>query len=67
MDLQTTKLDLIHWLTQINDIKILQAIQSLRKQKVVVKKRQFGSGKHLIGKIADDFNEPLDAFEDYLK
>ena len=27
---------------------------------------KFGAGKHLIGFIADDFNEPLEDFKDYM-
>jgi len=67
MDLQATKIELINWITSINDIKVIDAIKSLKDKKIGSKKRQFGFGKHLIARISDDFNEPIDQFKGYLK
>jgi hypothetical protein len=30
-------------------------------------KREFGSGKHIFTYIADDFNEPMDDFKEYMR
>ncbi|MEM7548607.1 MAG: type II toxin-antitoxin system prevent-host-death family antitoxin [Bacteroidota bacterium] len=67
MDIQSTKIELINWITKVNDIQIIKALKSIKDDKAGHGKRQFGSGKHLISKIADDFNAPLDQFKDYLK
>ena len=67
MDLQTTKMELIDWILKIKDVQIINSIKSIKDQKKEHKGRQFGSGKHLISKISEDFNEPLDQFKDYQK
>ena len=32
MDIQTLKIDIIHWLTQLNDKNVLEKIQALKKE-----------------------------------
>ncbi|HBH05261.1 MAG TPA: addiction module protein [Flavobacteriales bacterium] len=33
MDIQAEKLDLIKWITQLNDLKVINEIKALRKEK----------------------------------
>ena len=67
--METEKLELIHWITELNDIHLIEKIIKLKKEasQQETKKRVFGSGKQLIGTIAEDFNEPLDDFKEYYK
>ena len=71
MNIDTTKVELIDWISNLND---QQSIRKLLRFKylLTVKKRDsetkiFGSGKHLFSYISDDFNEPIDIFLDYQK
>ncbi|MFT6866994.1 MAG: hypothetical protein ACJA08_001832 [Cyclobacteriaceae bacterium] len=32
MDIETIKIDLIHWLTEVKDLSILEKLQSIRNQ-----------------------------------
>ena len=57
------------WIARLNDQDAINKVLVL-KRKLVSKEekpdtRIFGSGKHLVEYIADDFNEPLDAFKEY--
>jgi hypothetical protein len=60
MDIQAMKIELIQWITMLDDKNLIQQIKSIKDHEIVKNKRQFGSGKHLISKIADDFNETPD-------
>ncbi len=62
------KLELIQWISNLDDIRLLQEVAAFRKRnqsKMQSPKRFFGCGKGIFGEIADDFNEPLDIFDDY--
>lgn len=67
--METEKLELIHWITELKDINLIEKIIKLKQEasQQETKKRTFGSGKQLIGTIAEDFNEPLDDFKEYYK
>jgi len=67
--METEKLELIHWITELKDTSLIEKIIKLKQKasQQESKKRVFGSGKQLIGSIAEDFNEPLDDFKDYYK
>lgn len=71
MDADTIKIELIEWITKLNDPNSLGKILALKKQLSSWKKKQepmiFGSGKHLVEYMADDFNDPLDIFKEYQK
>ena len=46
-----------------------QNLQSVEEEKMAEEKRiplKFGAGKHLITFVADDFDEPLDDFKEYM-
>jgi len=69
MQIDTKKLELIDWITKLKDPNVLERMLLLKKKWARKKKngyqRSFGSGKQLVEFIADDFNEPLDAFKEY--
>lgn len=67
--METEKLELIHWIADLKDINLIEKIIKLKQEasQQEATKRVFGSGKQLIGTIAEDFNEPLDDFKEYYK
>lgn len=69
MNTEAQKLELIQWLTQLQDVVILQKIMEIKQinEKTSAKKREFGCGKDIVLFVADDFNEPLEMFEEYTK
>ena len=71
MNINTVKVELIDWIAQLKDEQTLQSLQSLKKQwnsqKAKSPSKIYGSGKHLIDYVAEDFNEPLDSFQAYQK
>jgi hypothetical protein len=69
MNTETQKLELIQWLAQLQDAIVLQKLMEIKQseQKIATQKRQRGTGKGIFTYIADDFNEPLDIFDEYTK
>ena len=68
MNIATQKLELIQWISNLNDLRVLEEVLEFRKKnasKLTQPKRFFGCGKDIILEIADDFNEPLDEFNEY--
>jgi hypothetical protein len=67
--MEATKLELIHWIAELQDTQLLEKMLKLKQQAVKqeYKVRRFGSGKIIIGSIAEDFNEPLEDFKSYSK
>ena len=66
------KEELIDWINQLDDEQTINRLLKLKKEAAKSKKKEagskiFGSGKHLIKYVADDFNEPLDMFKPYEK
>lgn len=66
------KEELIDWINQLNDEQTINRLLKLKKEASKSKMKEagsltFGSGKHLIKYVADDFNEPLDMFKPYEK
>lgn len=79
MNLQAKKLELISQLVYVEDELILQQIdglvkKALQKISVPLKTKQysqpiplkFGAAKNMIQYMAEDFNEPIDDFKDYM-
>ncbi len=71
MNMDSLKVELIDWITQLKDKNTLNKMLVM-KNKLGMKSEKpdskiFGSGKHLVEYIAEDFNEPLDLFEAYKK
>jgi len=70
MNIDSIKVELIDWIAKLNDQKDLSKLITLKKRlstKSKSNQKIFGSGKHLIEFIDDDFNAPLDQFRDYQK
>lgn len=70
MNVDTVKIELIDWIARLKDPSTIHKVLSLKKKLSTKKhseKKIFGSGKHLIEFISDDFNDPLDDFKAYQK
>lgn len=70
MNVETVKSELISWIEKLSDKHIIKRLLSVKKEVTSEPKPSqtaYGSGKHLVAHIADDFNEPLDLFGDYVK
>lgn len=71
MNIDTKKIELIDWIARLKDQQAINEVLNLKQILTNPKPNQnfeiFGSGKHLIDYIADDFNEPLDMFKEYQK
>lgn len=71
MNVDTIKVELIDWIARLNDPNSINKILALKNQLGASKRESdskiFGSGKHLVEYIADDFNDPLDMFKEYQK
>lgn len=65
--IEIQKSELIQWIDKINDQKIIQKLISLKEESLVKTERKFGDGKYLIAYIADDFNDPIDHFDEDTK
>lgn len=50
----------------LDDLESLKLIEIDRKDKNSKPQRRFGSMKGLVVEIADDFDEPIDDFKDYM-
>ena len=70
MNNDSIKVELIDWIAKLNDRNDINKLLTLKKQlssKSKSNQKIFGSGKHLIEFIDDDFNAPLDQFREYQK
>ena len=74
MNIDLQKSEIINWISRLRDQKIIGEVLLLKKrsesEKQPVEKekeiREFGSGRHIFTYVADDFNEPLDDFKEYM-
>ena len=71
MNVEAQKLELIEWILRLKDAsairEISKLIQSATLRKAKTGTRKFGSGKHIFTYIAEDFDEPLEDFKEYMK
>jgi hypothetical protein len=71
MNIDTIKVELIDWIAQLNDQQAINKLLSLKKKLSTQNRKPeskiYGSGKHLIDYVAEDFNESLDIFNEYQK
>ncbi len=70
MNIDTIKVELIDWIARLNDQYAINKILTLKKKlstKTKSDAKIFGSGKHLVEYISDDFNDPLEQFKEYQK
>lgn len=68
MILTSQKLELIQWISNIDNVRLLKEIADIRNRTTsqnTEPKRFFGCGKDIVLEIAEDFNEPLDHFDEY--
>lgn len=69
MDTQAQKLTLIQWVAALDDPRTIQQLITLKRQSQSEKplpKRVLGDGKDVQEHVSDDFNDPIDAFKDYM-
>ena len=73
MDIDAQKSEIINWISRLRDQKIIGEVLLLKKRSESEnqpvekdKMREFGSGRHIFTNIAEDFNEPLDDFKEYM-
>lgn len=71
MKMDTIKIELIDWIAQLTDKQSISKLLLLKNKlsaKIVESvSKIFGSGKHLVEYISEDFNAPLDEFKEYQK
>jgi hypothetical protein len=68
-EVELLKYQLIAWIIALNDTQLLQEISTIwekAQQEPAPKIRQFGAMKGLVLYMADDFNEPLEDFKEYM-
>jgi len=68
MTLTSQKLELIQWISNLDNARLLKEIAEIRNRTTsqnTEPKRFFGCGKDIVLEIAEDFNEPLDHFNEY--
>jgi len=56
------------WIQKLKDSELIHKIFLLKKETENKNqgRRKVGSGKHIFTYIADDFDEPLDDFKEYM-
>ena len=68
MTLEAQKSEIIEWVSKLTDNGILGEILKLRERSATQQPvRKFGSGKHIFTYVAEDFNEPLEDFKEYME
>ncbi len=72
MNSESVKLELIDWINHVKDSSVLEKVILLKNSTGQVNeqpssKRKFEDGKHIFTYVADDFNEPLDDFKEYME
>ncbi len=70
MNIEAEKLELIDWISNLKDHRLVQKILLLKKdaeKSDALPRREFGGGKHFFTYIAEDFNKPLDDFKEYME
>ncbi len=68
MNVDAQKLEIIEWVSKLQDSQIVQELLTFREKKMVQGKikiaRKVGDGKHLISYVAEDFNDPINFNEE---
>lgn len=71
MNIEIEKSEIINWVQKLKDISLIQKINHLKEEaerqsslNYLDPQRKAGDGKYLIEYIAEDFNEPLDHFDE---
>jgi hypothetical protein len=70
MNIEALKLELIQWILLLQDIQLLNEIQTIKENSVenstAIQSRKFGCGKGIITYVADDFDATPPGFEEYM-
>jgi hypothetical protein len=71
MNVDAQKLEIIEWVSRLKNSQIIQELLKIREKEVNEEAglpvRKFGCGKHIFTYVADDFNEPLEDFKEYME
>ena len=69
MSVEIQKLEIIEWILKLKDpsaIKEIMKVKNVNPSKKT-RTRKFGGGKHIFTYVAEDFDEPLEDFKEYMK
>ncbi len=69
MDIEVEKSEILQWLQKLKDNEVIHKIfllknETEKKEQFYDPKRKAGDGKYLIKYIAEDFDEPIDHFDE---
>lgn len=76
MDIEVEKSEIVSWIQKLKDISLIEKIKLLKKESekktiensgTASQMRKFGDGKHIVSFVAEDFNEPLEDFKEYME
>jgi hypothetical protein len=69
VSVEAQKLEVIEWILKIRDASTIKKILKLKNTAAVPKPgaRKFGGGKGIFTYVAEDFDEPLPEFKEYMK
>ena len=77
MSVEAQKLEIIEWISKLQNNQIIQEILKLREKEDFhepstmaeqkFSERNFEDGKHIFTYVAKDFNEPLEDFKEYME
>ncbi len=72
MKIEVEKSEILSWIQRLKDTELIHKVFLLKKESeknvaVVNSKRKAGDGKYLIEYIAEDFNDPIDHFDEDTK
>ena len=69
MSVETQKLEIIEWILKLKDTSAIRQIMNVKKatNRLKTGTRKFGGGKHIFTYVAEDFDEPLEDFKEYMK
>ncbi|NIM15496.1 MAG: hypothetical protein GTO45_26245 [Candidatus Aminicenantes bacterium] len=69
MSVEAQKLEVIEWILKIKDASTIKEIMKLKNTASVPERgvRKFGGGKGIFTYVAEDFDEPLPDFKEYMK
>jgi hypothetical protein len=72
MNIDVEKSEILSWLQKLQDSELIHKVLLLKKESekakgIISSKRKAGDGKYLIEYIAEDFNDPIDHFDEDTK
>lgn len=69
MSVEAQKLEVIEWILKVKDASTIKKLMKIKNRASVSKPgvRKFGGGKGIFTYVAEDFDEPLPEFKEYMK